>query len=126
MAKLDAFIEKLFAQPTAQLVFETGQGATLESASGRVRLIQQPLTSQQIIGAFTEVAPAELQRGFPRPGTTSFPYRSRSGEVEIRFEARQEGVRVVVTARAQAAAAGASATATATSTASSTGNATAT
>src|ERR687888_302410 len=100
MAKLDAFIEKLLAQPAAQLVFETGQGAALESAAGRVRLIQQPLTSQQIVGAFLEVAPAEVQKGFPRPGTTSFPYRTRSGEVEVRFESRQEGVRAVVRGRA--------------------------
>jgi twitching motility protein PilT len=99
MAKLDAFIDKLLTQPAAQLVFETGQGAALESAAGRVRLIQQPLTSQQIVGAFMEVVPAELQKGFPRPGTTSFPYRTRSGEVEVCFEARQDTMRAVVTAR---------------------------
>jgi twitching motility protein PilT len=98
MARLDAFLEKLLASPAAHLVFETGQGAALQSGAESVRLIQQPLTTQQIVGAFAEIVPGELQKGFPRAGATSFPYRSRSGVVEVRFEADQDRVRAVVTA----------------------------
>jgi twitching motility protein PilT len=101
MPRLDAFIEKLLAAPAAQLVFETGQGAVLESAQQRVRLLQQPLTSQQIVGAFAEIIPDDLQKGFPRPGTTAFQYRSRAGEVEVHFEARNDRVRARVVAAAE-------------------------
>src|SRR5690242_13365352 len=97
MPRLDAFIEKLLAAPAALLVFETGKGAVLEDGNTRVRLLQRPLTSQQIVGAFAEIVPADLQKGFPRAGTTGFHYRSRGGEVHVQFEARAEGVRAVVT-----------------------------
>jgi twitching motility protein PilT len=100
MPRIDAFIEKLLAFPTAELVFETGSGAVLQSATERVRLLQQPLTTAQIVAAFAEVVPSELQNGFPRAGTTEFPYVARCGAVQVAFERRGDAVKAVVVAAA--------------------------
>src|SRR5690349_17397305 len=81
MPRLDAFIEKLLAVPSAELVFETGNGAVLQGPTERLRLLQQPLTTGQIVGAFAEVLPSELQNGFPRAGTTAFAYAARGAAV---------------------------------------------
>jgi twitching motility protein PilT len=103
MPRLDAFIEKLLAVPGAELVFETGSGAVLQGETERVRLLRQPLTTGQIVGAFAEVVPSELQNGFPRAGTTAFSYAARGADVRIEFERRGDSVRAVVV-RAGAAA----------------------
>ncbi|MFL5260833.1 MAG: type IV pilus twitching motility protein PilT, partial [Anaeromyxobacteraceae bacterium] len=96
MPRLDAFIEKLLAVPSAELVFETGNGAVLQGPTERVRLLQQPLTTGQIVGAFAEVVPSELQNGFPRAGTTAFAYAARGADVQIEIERRGDTVRAVV------------------------------
>jgi twitching motility protein PilT len=89
MPRLDSFIEKMLSTPNSQLVFETGAGALLRTASSSVRLIQQSLTTQQITSAFAEIMPIELQRGFPQPGETSFGYVAPAGAVHVRIEARE-------------------------------------
>jgi twitching motility protein PilT len=96
MARLDAFIEKLVAAPGGELVFQTAQGALLAAPEGPRRLVRQPLSTSQIVGAFAEIVPPELQVGFPGPGETVFAYHSPSGAVEVRFEATADAVRAVV------------------------------
>jgi twitching motility protein PilT len=96
MPRLDAFIEKLLAVPSAELVFETGNGAVLQGPTERLRLLQQPLTTGQIVGAFAEVVPSDLQNGFPRAGTTAFAYAARGADVHIEIERRGDSVRAVV------------------------------
>jgi twitching motility protein PilT len=96
MARLDAFIEKLVAAPGGELVFQTAQGALLASPDGPRHLVRQPLSTSQIVGAFAEIVPPELQVGFPRPGETAFAYEAPAGAVEIRFEVTGDGVRAVV------------------------------
>jgi len=96
MARLDAFIEKLVAAPGGELVFQTAQGALLAAPEGPRRLVRQPLSTSQIVGAFAEIVPPELQVGFPGPGETVFAYQSPSGAVEVRFEATADAVRAVV------------------------------
>jgi hypothetical protein len=86
MARLDAFIERLKGTATAELLFQTAHGAVL-SVDGEQRvLVRQALSTPQIVGAFAEIVPAELQAGFPRPGRTVFPYPSPAGAVEIEFD----------------------------------------
>ncbi|HET9594922.1 MAG TPA: type IV pilus twitching motility protein PilT, partial [Anaeromyxobacteraceae bacterium] len=97
MPRLDAFIEKMVARPPSTLVLETGNGATLESEAGRVRLIQLPLTTDQIVSAVREIAPPDAPAP-PREGSTSFRYRSPLREVEVKLEAAGGRVRVVVAA----------------------------
>ncbi len=96
MPRLDSFIEKMFSSPASHLVFETGAGALLRTASSCVRLIQQPLTTQQIVSAFAEIMPNELQRGFPQPGETSFRYVAPAGAVQVRVEAWEGKLTAVV------------------------------
>jgi len=96
MARLDAFIEKLVAAPGGELVFQTAQGALLAAPEGPRRLVRQPLSTSQIVGAFAEIVPPELQVGFPGPGETVFAYQSPSGSVEVRFVANADAVRAVV------------------------------
>jgi len=96
MARLDAFIERLAASPGSELLFRTSHGATLCAGGAERLLVRQPLSTAQIIGAFAEVVPSELQAGFPQPGNTAFRYSSPAGTMEILFEARGDGVRAVV------------------------------
>src|SRR3990172_10369061 len=86
MPRLDSLLEKLFSNPNAQLVLETGAGASLVTATGSLPLIRQPLTTQQIVSALAEIVPADLQRTFPRPGKTSFTYSAPRGTVEVHLE----------------------------------------
>jgi len=96
MARLDAFIERLAATPGAELLFRSSQGAVLCSGDAERVLVRQPLSTSQIIGAFAEIVPSEMQAGFPPPGNTVFRYASPAGAMEILFEARGDGVRAVI------------------------------
>jgi len=96
MARLDAFLVKLFEAPGSELVLETGKGAVLSGPAGQRPLIRQPLTTSQIVGAFAEVVPSDLQAGFPSQGLSVFSYLSPSGAVEVRFAARNGDVRATV------------------------------
>jgi twitching motility protein PilT len=96
MARLDAFIERLAASSGAELLFQTSHGAVLSGGGAQRVLVRQALSTPQIIGAFAEIVPSEMQAGFPRPGTTVFPYASPAGAMEVLFEAHGEEVRAVV------------------------------
>src|SRR5258705_11777831 len=86
MARLDAFLDFLFRESAAALVMETGAGATLRTRQGAARqLLRQPLTSAQIVGALSEVAPPDLRRGFPS-GTSRFRYKSPLRPVSVVVE----------------------------------------
>jgi twitching motility protein PilT len=86
MARLDPFIEKLFSESAHELRFETGGGAVLSGARGPMPLIRQALSTQQVLGAVTEIVPDGQRQGFPRPGLTVFPYASPHGAVEVRVD----------------------------------------
>jgi twitching motility protein PilT len=105
MARLDSFIERLFAESARELTLQSGAGAVLAAARGPVPLIRQPLTTQQVVGAVAEIVPADQRAGFPRPGLTVFPYLSPSGVVEVRLEVQDGAAKVVVVPRATLAAA---------------------
>ncbi len=96
MARLDAFIERLAASHGGELLFQTAHGAVLTVDGEQRVLVRQALSTPQIIGAFAEIVPAELQASFPRPGRTAFPYPSPAGPVEIEFDAAGGEVRAVV------------------------------
>ena len=99
MARLDPAIEKLFKQPGAELLFETGSGITLRAQGGALTpLVKQTLTTQQLVGALTEIVPSDLRAGFPAEGVTTFPYLSPSGAVQVRMESEGGHVRAVMTA----------------------------
>ena len=96
MARLDAYIDLLFKEPGAELVMETGTGATLRGATGSRPVLRQSLSSAQIVGAFSELVPPELKSGFPGQGPMRFRYAAPSGDVNVRFEKAGERVSAVV------------------------------
>ena len=96
MARLDAFIERLKGTTGGELLFESGHGVVLSLEGEKRVLVRQALSTPQIVGAFAEIVPAEMQGGFPRPGTTAFPYSSPVGDMEASFESRGAEVRAVV------------------------------
>ena len=96
MARLDAFIERLAASHGGELLFQTAHGAVLTVDGEQRVLVRQALSTPQIIGAFAEIVPVELQASFPRPGRTAFPYPSPAGPVEIEFDVAGGEVRAVV------------------------------
>jgi twitching motility protein PilT len=102
MPRLDSFIEKMYSRPSSQLVFETGAGALLKTGTSSVRIIQQPLTTQQIASAFAEIMPVELQHGFLHAGETAFGYAAPAGAVDVRIQAWDGKVRAVVVASEEA------------------------
>ncbi|HTN53721.1 MAG TPA: type IV pilus twitching motility protein PilT [Anaeromyxobacter sp.] len=105
MPRIDAFIDRLFAETAQELRLESGSGAVLATARGPVPLLRQPLTAAQIVGAFAEVVPADLRPGFPRPGVTAFPYLAPAGQVEMRIDVSEGGVRAMVSPRSRGGAA---------------------
>jgi twitching motility protein PilT len=97
MARIDSVIERLFRESATEMLFESGSGIRLRTAQGFTPVVKQPLTAQQVIGAFAEIVPAELKAEFPPEGATEFTYAAPAGAVNIRFEKTNGVVRAVVT-----------------------------
>src|SRR5262252_2643411 len=97
MARIDNAIDRLFRESGAEMLFESGAGIRLRTAQGFTPVVKQPLTTQQIIGAFAEIVPDELKADFPTEGHTEFTYVAPAGAVNVRFEKMNGVVRAVVT-----------------------------
>jgi twitching motility protein PilT len=96
MARLDALIERLNAEPGSELLMASGAGATLNTARGPVAVIRQPLTSDQILGAVAEILPEVEKPGFPHP--VAFAYQAPTGAVEVRLLLHGPAVQVRIRA----------------------------
>ncbi|HZI06907.1 MAG TPA: type IV pilus twitching motility protein PilT, partial [Archangium sp.] len=86
MARFDAFIEKLYKESGVAVMLETGSGITLRTASGNVPMVKAGLSSQQIIGALSEIIPADMRAEFPTEGVSSFPYSAPAGAVQVKVQ----------------------------------------
>ncbi|HEX8824981.1 MAG TPA: type IV pilus twitching motility protein PilT [Archangium sp.] len=86
MARFDAFIEKLYKESGVAIMLETGSGITLRTASGNVPMVKAGLSTQQIIGALSEIVPADLRAAFPTEGVSSFPYAAPAGAVQVKVQ----------------------------------------
>ncbi|QRK06342.1 type IV pilus twitching motility protein PilT [Archangium violaceum] len=86
MARFDAFIEKLYKESGVAIMLETGSGITLRTASGNVPMVKAGLNSQQIIGALSEILPADMRGNFPAEGVTNFPYAAPAGAVQVKVQ----------------------------------------
>ncbi|ATB33497.1 type IV pilus twitching motility protein PilT [Melittangium boletus] len=86
MARFDAFIDKLYKESGVAIMLETGSGITLRTASGNVPMVKAGLNTQQIIGALSEIVPADLRANFPPEGVSSFPYAAPSGAVQVKVQ----------------------------------------
>ena len=72
MARFDAFIEKLYKEAGLAIMLETGSGINLRTAAGNVPMVKAGLNSQQIIGALSEILPADMRGSFPTEGVSTF------------------------------------------------------
>jgi twitching motility protein PilT len=97
MARLDPIIEKLFKDAGQELLFETGNGVNMRTASGLLPVLKQNLTSQQILGALAELVPPEQRGGFPAEGASAFAYQSPGGPVQVKLENVQGHVKASMT-----------------------------
>ena len=97
MARLDPLIDRLVSEFARELTLQSGAGAVLSAPHGEVPIIRQPLTTHQIVGALTEILPADLKPAFPRTGTTVFRYLAPAGAVEVRVEYGEGRVKASVT-----------------------------
>ncbi|GAC1603785.1 MAG: hypothetical protein NVS4B10_16460 [Myxococcales bacterium] len=98
MARLDAFIELLFQEPGSELHFETGGAAVIRGPSGERPVIKRALTTPQIVGALSEIAPEGMSSGFPPAPGTVFSYRAPAGTISVRIEERgPDRLKAVVT-----------------------------
>jgi twitching motility protein PilT len=94
MARLDPIIEKLFKESGQELLIETGGGVNMRTPTGLLPVLKQNLTTQQIIGAISELVPAEQRATFPPEGSTAFPYAAPAGQVQVTLENIQGRVKV--------------------------------
>ncbi|WP_317987778.1 type IV pilus twitching motility protein PilT [Hyalangium gracile] len=96
MARLDPIIEKLFKESGQELLIETGGGVNMRTPAGLLPVLKQNLTTQQILGAISELVPAEQRASFPPEGTTVFPYAAPAGQVQVTLENAQGRVKVSI------------------------------
>jgi twitching motility protein PilT len=96
MARLDATIERLFKQSAQEITIETGSGILLRAGDTITPVIKQPLTTQQIVGAISEILPPDMRHGFPQPGQTTFPYQAPTGAVTVKIELSGDRMRVAI------------------------------
>ncbi|MFL5348603.1 MAG: type IV pilus twitching motility protein PilT [Hyalangium sp.] len=94
MARLDPIIEKLFKDSGQELLIETGGGVNMRTPTGLQLVLKQNLTTPQILGAISELVPAEQRATFPPEGTTAFPYAAPAGQVQVTLENIQGRVKV--------------------------------
>ena len=83
MARFDGVIDKLYKESGLALMLETGSGISMRTAAGNQPVVKTALSTQQIIGALSELVPADLRAGFPEDGVTQFPYLSPAGAVKF-------------------------------------------
>ncbi|WPB82559.1 type IV pilus twitching motility protein PilT [Archangium violaceum] len=86
MARFDAFIEKLYKEAGVAIMLETGSGINLRTAAGNVPMVKAGLNSQQIIGALSEILPADMRGSFPTEGVSTFSYAAPSGAVQVKVQ----------------------------------------
>jgi twitching motility protein PilT len=86
MARFDAFIDKLYKESGVAIMLETGSGITLRTASGNVPMVKAGLNTQQIIGALSEIVPADQRANFPPEGVSTFPYAAPAGSVQVKVQ----------------------------------------
>ncbi len=96
MAKFDGFIAKLFQEQADALVFETGANVMMQSGQSQVPIMKIALTTPQILGTLTEVAPVEARAKANTGNPFTYLYESPSGPVEISVERKGMSIRGTV------------------------------
>jgi twitching motility protein PilT len=96
MAKFDGFISKMFQEQADALVFETGSNVMMQSGQSLVPIMKITLTTPQILGTLTEVAPVDARAKANTGNPFTYQYESPSGLVEISVERKGMSIRGTV------------------------------
>jgi twitching motility protein PilT len=96
MARFDGVIDKLYKESGLALMLETGSGISMRTAAGNQPVVKTALSTQQIIGALVELAPSDVQNGFPAEGVTTFNYAAPSGTVQVKVQNSAGHLKVLV------------------------------
>ena len=94
MARLDAFIERLAASSDAAAVPDVARRGPVGRRRRPARAHPPGALPRRRSSELAQIVPS--MAGFPRPGTTVFPYASPAGTMEVLFEAHGDEVRAVV------------------------------
>ena len=94
MSQLDKLIERL--QPQQEILLETGKEPMMRTRLGAKAMINQVLSTPQIIALLTEIAPLALKQNITQKKATNFEYQYNAKTHTIMFMSQGEQVRAVI------------------------------
>ena len=94
MSQLDKLIERL--QPQQEILLETGKEPMMRTRLGTKAMLNQVLSSPQIIALLTEIAPLANKQSITQKKATNFEYQYNAKTHTIMFMAQGEQVRAVI------------------------------
>ncbi len=94
MSQLDKLIERL--QPQQEILLETGKEPMMRTRTGAKAMLNQVLTTPQIIALLTEIAPITQKQNITQKKPTNFEYQYNAKSHTIMFMAQGEQVRAVI------------------------------
>ncbi len=94
MSQLDKLIERL--QPQQEILLETGKEPMMRTRLGTKAMLNQVLSTPQIIALLTEIAPADQKQNLTQKKATNFAYQYNAKAHTIMFMAQGEQVRAVI------------------------------
>lgn len=101
MSQLDKLIERI--QPGQELLLESQKEPMMRSSAGLKVMVNQPLTSPQIVALLAELAPADQKQNVTRKQPATFEYALGDKRYTVSFLTQGELVRGVIS-QAEAAA----------------------
>jgi twitching motility protein PilT len=94
MSQLDKLIERL--QPQQEILLETGKEPMMRTRLGTKAMLNQVLSSPQIIALLTEIAPLANKQSITQKKATNFEYQYNAKAHTLMFMAQGEQVRAVI------------------------------
>jgi len=94
MSQLDKLIERL--QPQQEILLETGKEPMMRTRLGTKAMLNQVLSTPQIIALLTEIAPFAHKQNITQKKAANFEYSYNAKSHSIMFMAQGEQVRAVI------------------------------
>jgi twitching motility protein PilT len=94
MSQLDKLIERL--QPQQEILLETGKEPMMRTRLGAKAMLNQVLSTPQIVALLTEIAPFAHKQNITQKKAANFEYPYNSKTYAIMFMAQGEQVRAVI------------------------------
>ena len=94
MSQLDKLIERL--QPQQEILLETGKEPMMRTRLGAKAMLNQVLSTPQIIALLTEIAPFAHKQNITQKKAATFEYEYNAKTHSIIFMAQGEQVRAVI------------------------------